>query len=108
MRNALLALVGSFLACFAAPSATDAGARVGNDHRLGPRGMVWVPAGEFTMGWDGPEGRLDERPAHRVRVDGFWIDETEITNAQFRAFAGAAGHVTTAERRVDWKKLTVC
>ena len=39
------------------------------------------------MGWDGPEGRPDERPAHQVRLDGFWIDATEVTNAQFAAFA---------------------
>ncbi len=68
-------------------------------------GMVLVPAGEFIMGWDGPEGRPDERPAHRVRVSGFWIDRTEVTNAQFRAFVEATGYVTTAERRVDWEEL---
>lgn len=71
----------------------------------GPEGMVWVPAGEFTMGWDGPEGRFDERPAHRVRVDGFWIDATEVTNAQFAAFVEATGYVTTAEREVVWEEL---
>jgi hypothetical protein len=70
-----------------------------------PPGMVWVPAGEFTMGWDGPDGRPDERPAHRVYVDGFWIDATEVTNAQFRAFVEATGYVTTAERAVDWEEL---
>jgi len=34
-------------------------------------GMAWIPGGDFTMGWDGPEGRYDERPAHRGHVDGF-------------------------------------
>ncbi len=67
--------------------------------------MVWVPGGEFTMGWDGPGGRYDERPAHRVRVDGFWMDATEVTNAQFRAFVEATGYVTTAERPPDWEEL---
>lgn len=67
--------------------------------------MRWVPAGSFTMGWDGPEGRPDERPAHTVELDGFWIDETEVTNAQFRAFVEATGYVTTAERPVDWEEL---
>jgi len=70
-----------------------------------PPGMVWVPGGEFTMGWDGEDGRPDERPAHRVRVDGFWMDETEVTNAEFRAFVEATGYVTTAERPVDWEEL---
>ena len=63
-----------------------------------PSGMVWIPGGEFTMGTDSELGWPDERPAHRVRVDGFWIDRTEVTNAQFRAFVAATGYVTTAER----------
>ena len=78
------------------PAATDGSA---------PAGMVWVPAGDFTMRWDGPEGRPDERPAHRVNVDGFWIDEKEVTNAEFRAFVEATGYVTSAERPVDWEEL---
>ncbi|MEM1330968.1 MAG: formylglycine-generating enzyme family protein [Planctomycetota bacterium] len=68
-------------------------------------GMVFVPGGEFTMGWDGPEGRYDERPAHRVHVDGFWIDRTEVTNAQFARFVEATGYITTAERPIDWDEL---
>src|SRR5438874_2044907 len=63
-----------------------------------PPGMVWVPGGEFTMGTDADLGWPDEKPAHRVRVDGFWMDKTEVTNAQFRAFVTATGYVTTAER----------
>lgn len=70
-----------------------------------PEGMVWIPAGESTMGWDGPEARYDERPAHRVHVDGFWIDATEVTNAQFRTFVEATGYRTTAERPVDWDEM---
>ena len=38
--------------------------------------MVWVPGSEFTMGSDGSNSRPDEGPAHRVRVDGFWMDIT--------------------------------
>ena len=67
--------------------------------------MVWVPPGEFTMGWDGPEARPDERPSHRVRVGGFWIDVHEVTNARFRAFVESTGYVTTAERPVDWNTI---
>jgi formylglycine-generating enzyme required for sulfatase activity len=63
-----------------------------------PPGMVWIPGGEFTMGTDSDLGWPDEKPAHRVRVDGFWMDETEVTNAQFRAFVDATGYLTTAER----------
>lgn len=46
-----------------------------------------------------------ESPAHRVRVDGFWMDVTEVTNRQFAEFVQATGYVTTAERRVDWELM---
>lgn len=67
--------------------------------------MAWVPPGAFTMGSERPEARPSERPAHRVCVDGFWIDRTEVTNAQFRAFVEATGYVTTAERAPRWEEL---
>jgi formylglycine-generating enzyme len=63
-----------------------------------PPGMVWIPGGEFTMGTDDPDVSPYEHPAHRVRVDGFWMDETDVTNAQFRRFVEATGYVTTAEK----------
>ncbi len=63
-----------------------------------PAGMVWVPGGEFLMGTDGDLGWPEEKPAHRVRVDGFWMDETEVTNEQFHRFVEATGYVTTAEK----------
>ena len=71
----------------------------------GPAGMVWVPGGEFTMGSDDPKARGDERPRHRVRVDGFWMDKTVVTNAQFRRFAEATGYITVAERKPNWEEL---
>jgi sulfatase modifying factor 1 len=70
-----------------------------------PPGMVWVPGGEFSMGGVGPEARSDEFPIHRVRVDGFWMDEIEVTIAQFKQFADATGYVTIAERKPDWEEL---
>jgi formylglycine-generating enzyme required for sulfatase activity len=63
-----------------------------------PPGMVWIPGGEFMMGGEGPLTRADEKPVHRVRVDGFWMDATEVTNAEFRRFAEATHYVTTAEQ----------
>jgi formylglycine-generating enzyme required for sulfatase activity len=66
-----------------------------------PSGMVWIPGGEFTMGTEGSIGWADEKPAHRVWVSGFWMDETDVTNAQFRAFVDATGYVTKAEKPVD-------
>jgi len=64
-------------------------------------GLVWIPGGEFSMGTDSDLGWPDEKPAHRVRVDGFWMDETDVTNAQFGKFVEATGYVTTAERPPD-------
>lgn len=64
----------------------------------GPDGMVWISGGEFDMGTESELGRPEEKPAHRVRVDGFWMDQTEVTNAQFRRFIEATGYTTTAER----------
>ncbi len=61
-------------------------------------GMVWIAGAEFTMGTDSELGWPDEKPAHPVRVDGYWIDETEVTNAQFAAFVQATKYVTTAEK----------
>ncbi len=61
-----------------------------------PPGMVWVPAGTFQMG--SPTGPSDSQPLHAVTLDGFWMDETEVTNAEFQAFVDATGYVTVAER----------
>jgi sulfatase modifying factor 1 len=70
-----------------------------------PPGMVWIPGGEFTMGTDADLGWSDEKPAHRVRVDGFWMDETDVTNAQFRQFVQATGYRTTAEKPPDAEEI---
>jgi formylglycine-generating enzyme len=67
--------------------------------------MVWIPPGEFAMGTDDPKSMQNERPAHRVRVDGFWMDEHDVSNAEFRRFVDATSYVTTAERPVDWEEL---
>lgn len=58
---------------------------------------VWIPGGEFSMGSDEPQFP-DARPWHRVRVDGFRMDKTLITNAGYAAFVHATGYVTVAEQ----------
>ena len=58
-------------------------------------GMVWIPGGSYRMGSD--EHYPEEAPAHRVTVDGFWIDRTPVTNSQFHKFVAATGYVTFAE-----------
>jgi formylglycine-generating enzyme required for sulfatase activity len=57
--------------------------------------MVWIPGGTFMMGSD--KHYPEERPAHRVTVDGFWMDRTPVTNQRFAQFVEASGHVTFAE-----------
>lgn len=59
-------------------------------------GMVLIQAGEFTMGTN--EGLAFEGPAHRVALDAYYIDEHEVTNRQYAAFAEATGYVTESER----------
>jgi formylglycine-generating enzyme required for sulfatase activity len=71
----------------------------------GPSGMKWIPDGEFTMGSADPALPRNERPAHTVRLDGFWIDETEVTNSAFRGFVDATGYVTTAEKKPEWEEM---
>jgi len=69
------------------------------------KGMVWVKAGNFQMGADNKQAYEDEYPKHKVSVHGFWMDATEVTNAEFARFVKATGYVTTAERKPDWSEL---
>src|SRR5215212_1557300 len=64
-------------------------------------GMAFIPGGRFQMG----SGRHqpEERFTHVVRVDDFWIDRHEVTNAQFKEFVYATGYRTLAERGLDPK-----
>jgi formylglycine-generating enzyme len=68
-------------------------------------GMVWINAGEFLMGSSDQDGAADEFPRHKVKLSGFWMDEAEVTNAQFRNFVEATGYVTTAEKAIDWEEM---
>src|SRR6185369_9380283 len=113
-RRMLLTLAAALSICagvtyvtakyFSSPSAP---AIVEGDGIRGPKGMTWVPGGEFLMGSDHKLAQKNERPAHKVRVHGFWMDKTHVTNAQFAAFVKATGYVTTAERKPDWETMKV-
>jgi formylglycine-generating enzyme required for sulfatase activity len=111
-----------FLIGFAAMSAVTLGSTVGKppgapfeatiENKVKPStptpaGMVWIPGGTFSMGTTGSAGMgvgyskhfPDSLPVHRVYVDGFWMDATDVTNARFKRFVDATGYVTVAERK---------
>jgi sulfatase modifying factor 1 len=62
-----------------------------------PEGMVWIPGAEFWMG----DETFADAPPHLIHVDGFWMDKTEVTNAQFDRFVKETGYKTVAERKPD-------
>ncbi|MFH6997245.1 formylglycine-generating enzyme family protein [Flavobacterium sp. FlaQc-57] len=72
-----------------------------------PKGMVWIPGGEFSMGSNVEDESLcslkgvtkDAAPIHRVYVDGYYMDETEVTNEEFAKFVKATGYITVAEQK---------
>ena len=72
-----------------------------------PDGMVWVAGKKFTRGAkDGDIYAMKrEKPAHKVTVDGFFIDITEVTNKQFKKFVAETNYLTVAERPIDWEEM---
>ena len=68
--------------------------------RAPDKNMSWIPGGTFLMG-SSFELYPEEGPPHDAYVDGFWMDETTVTVAQFRRFVKATGYVTLAERPLD-------
>ena len=78
-----------------------------NPPGLAPASILWIPGGEFSMGANDPpevddvgmKATLDARPIHRLYVDGFFMDKTDVNNAQFTEFVKSAGYVTVAERK---------
>lgn len=81
----------------------SSGISFGGDTSL--TGMVLVPGGVFDMGGDNNQASEDEYPKHKVQVDPFYMDVTEVTNAQFKKFIDATGYITTAERKPDWEEI---
>lgn len=68
-----------------------------------PKGMAWIPGGSYTRGndlkFEGTRSEYpEEKPVHEVTVNGFWMDETEVTNRQFMEFTKDANYKTQAER----------
>ena len=76
-----------------------------NNKNINPQGMIFINGGEFEMGGDNNQAMQDEFPKHKVSVNSFWMDETEVTNNQFRKFIEETGYVTTAEKAIDWNEI---
>jgi formylglycine-generating enzyme required for sulfatase activity len=94
--------------CMAVPSrfGTDtSSSTIGFNGDTANSGMVYIPGGIFEMGGDNDQASADEYPKHKVQVSAFYMDVTEVTNAQFQKFVEATGYVTTAERKPDWEEL---
>ncbi len=70
-----------------------------------PPGMVLIPGGEFLMGSEEAYAAPNEKPAHRVRISSFFMDERPVTNKEFVKFVDATGYRTVAERPVDWEEI---
>lgn len=99
--------------CHETPDTTEANAfkpTIENKNKpaeKAPEGMVWIPGGEFSMGSNIEDESLcsikgvttDAAPIHRVYVDGYYMDETEVTNEEFEKFVKATGYVTVAEQK---------
>jgi sulfatase modifying factor 1 len=84
----------------ASPPRFEPGVRAAAPPGPAPDGMVWIPGGRFWMGCGGCE-LPDAVPVHAVEVDGFWMDRSPVTNAEFSRFVEATGYVTVAERSPD-------
>lgn len=72
-----------------------------------PDGMLWIPAGTFMQGAvpQDQTAMQHEKPQHPVTVDGFFMDITEVTNAQFKTFVEETGYITIAEREISWEDM---
>lgn len=81
------------------PASTETSADSGSSD------MVLVKGGEFLMGTNEQDAYATERPARSEQVADFYLDRTEVTNAQFAAFVEATGYVTVAERVPSWEEM---
>ncbi|OEY74016.1 formylglycine-generating enzyme family protein [Salegentibacter salarius] len=64
-------------------------------------GMLKIEGGEYMMGGNSQQARRDEFPQHNETIETIWVDETEVTNAEFRKFVEKTGYVTTGAMVFD-------
>ena len=86
------------------PSEVVTGTTTSFTPKNNPDGMIWVQPKTFLQGAKETDfyAMPREKPSHYVTVDGFFIDATEVTNKQFKAFVDATNYITIAERKIDW------
>ncbi len=79
----------------------------GSKTQAPPDGMIWIPAGKFIQGavMGDKMAMSHEKPSHEVSISGFFMDTTEVTNAQFKKFVTATHYITIAERAIDWDEM---
>ncbi len=102
MNSTILTVLASLFILAGTNSSSNPVANVSpkRDSKLSPLNMVWIPPGKFKMGSNHPMFQ-DARPIHEVTLDGFWMDVTPVTNAQYSRFVKATGYVTVAERPLN-------
>lgn len=104
MENLLLLLIAG-VCFFSEATCTCCCSNLPNRFPIAASGMVLIPGGEFTMGSDQKDAKKDEKPPHLVKVDPFYMDETPVTNRQFKVFVDATGYVTTAEKAPTMEEI---
>jgi len=70
-----------------------------------PADMVYIPGGNFIMGSDAEYAQSNEGPEIQVKIDPFFMDETEVTNAEYSKFVKETGYITIAERPIEWEQI---
>lgn len=107
-NNTAAGVKDSAHSCMNVPSRFGADSSSGNIEFSGDtsiNGMVLISGAVFDMGGDNEQADKDEYPKHKVQVSAFYMDVTEVTNAQFKKFVDATGYITTAEKKPDWEEL---
>jgi sulfatase modifying factor 1 len=105
LRLCLLFLTLLFFSCTQKTVDETASSKKNEPVLVKQQGMVWIPGGDFNMGAKTQSSTGDAQPFHTVKVAGFWMDETEVTNDQFAAFVKATNYKTLAEKPVDWEEI---
>lgn len=96
-----LALLIAFAGCKSEQQAHDSA----QHNSKAPKGMVYIPAGTLSMGGDNDQADSNEYPKHDVEIDDFYMNITEVTNADYKAFVDGTGYLTVAERPLDWEEM---